>query len=559
MAVESKKMMFKDKSKPKIPFEKLPNLPKPVFTPLDLGIAHMDLGFATKSLLALQPTLADRRRVGYFKVDQTTQTEESDIVELKRVTGTIGTLMEDIERLRQDLSYTQHIAKRDYENQIDIRALELYAHANERIKELEKIHAEKIETIRKSYRSQLSNAISKIAGEYKVYYEEILQGRTGHHDTRIRELKQTVERLEHLLEVSEGELQGHKEALAVHKKKEEEKGRISPHMISLDPEMEHELRMNIVKLENELDEAQVELASKEDSVRKYRRQSETLLKQLEEEKSHVVQFKVDLETLKATSAADKERSEKLAQGQRDALEKEMLSKVANEKKEAATRAEKMAELQRLKELARHQQQEQQKNTLEEQLRKQNRHAPPPPAKADSEVSRELEKLRTFSTRQEEELVRLTKQFDRSNRVWETKLSIMQKNFHALKDESYLRQQFQRQSALLHYATVGYAVTNPAAATPPVKQIRAHPRVRAGIKKSSRAVKMDASPFEAPPAPTPTPVDDYQSSVSPEEDDETLHQLRSSISSAGSPSRSRTGSPGSARFGERRGGVQETQA
>ncbi len=65
----------------------------------------------------------------------------------------------------------------------------------------------------------------------------------------------------------------------------------------------------------------------------------------------------------------------------------------------------MAELQRLKELARHQQQEQQRNTLEEQLRKQNRHAPPPPAKADSEVSRELEKLRTFSTRQEEELVR----------------------------------------------------------------------------------------------------------------------------------------------------------
>lgn len=65
------------------------------------------------------------------------------------------------------------------------------------------------------------------------------------------------------------------------------------------------------------------------------RQSETLLKQLEEEKSHVVQFKVDLETLKATSAADKERSEKLAQGQRDALEKEMLSKVANEKKEVS--------------------------------------------------------------------------------------------------------------------------------------------------------------------------------------------------------------------------------
>lgn len=37
-----------------IPFEQLPNLPKPVFTPIDLGITHMDLGFTRKSVLAIE-------------------------------------------------------------------------------------------------------------------------------------------------------------------------------------------------------------------------------------------------------------------------------------------------------------------------------------------------------------------------------------------------------------------------------------------------------------------------------------------------------------------------
>lgn len=71
--------------------------------------------------------------------------------------------------------------------------------------------------------------------------------------------------------------------------------------------------------------------------------------------------------------------------------------------------------------------------------------------------------------------RLEKELVRTNRVWETKLAIMQKkwvhaswdvtllnfscslSFHALRDESFVRQNLQRQSTLLHYATVGYAV------------------------------------------------------------------------------------------------------
>lgn len=42
--------------------------------------------------MSCRPAISDWRRVSYFRADEATQTDESDIVELKNVTGTIGTL-----------------------------------------------------------------------------------------------------------------------------------------------------------------------------------------------------------------------------------------------------------------------------------------------------------------------------------------------------------------------------------------------------------------------------------------------------------------------------------
>ena len=43
-----------------------------------------------------------------------------------------------------------------------------YCRCNARCSELERLHKDKVEIVRKSYRSQLNNAIQKIAGEYQV-------------------------------------------------------------------------------------------------------------------------------------------------------------------------------------------------------------------------------------------------------------------------------------------------------------------------------------------------------------------------------------------------------
>ena len=55
--MEAKKLsmpLMKEKSRQMVPFEKLPNLPKPSYTPIDLGITHMDLGITRQSVLAIE-------------------------------------------------------------------------------------------------------------------------------------------------------------------------------------------------------------------------------------------------------------------------------------------------------------------------------------------------------------------------------------------------------------------------------------------------------------------------------------------------------------------------
>ena len=47
-----------------------------------------------------------------------------------------------------------------------------------------------MDQLRKSYQVQLDNSIRQIAGQYKAYYNDILQGKTGHHDAIIKKLKE---------------------------------------------------------------------------------------------------------------------------------------------------------------------------------------------------------------------------------------------------------------------------------------------------------------------------------------------------------------------------------
>ncbi|XP_031419180.2 uncharacterized protein C10orf67 homolog, mitochondrial isoform X2 [Clupea harengus] len=69
----------------------------------------------------------------------------------------------------------------------------------------------------------------------------------------------------------------------------------------------------------------------------------------------------------------------------------------------------------------------------------------------------LEKMEKLVAEQKTEIKRLKKDLRITIATWEKKFEILTKSFHAIKDEMFLRNNFQRQSAALHFASVSYTV------------------------------------------------------------------------------------------------------
>lgn len=51
---------------------------------------------------------------------------------------------------------------------------------------------------------------------------------------------------------------------------------------------------------------------------------------------------------------------------------------------------------------------------------------------------------------------LTKNLTRADKAWSAKYKILEANFHAIKDESYVRKYLEKQSTMLSHATLNYA-------------------------------------------------------------------------------------------------------
>ncbi|KAK2172322.1 hypothetical protein NP493_974g00059 [Ridgeia piscesae] len=79
-------------------------------------------------------------------------------------------------------------------------------------------------------------------------------------------------------------------------------------------------------------------------------------------------------------------------------------------------------------------------------------------KSDTEA--ELARLAKSEEALRDELTRTKREVEKVHRTWEKKFAILQHSLHALKDESFLRQTLQRQSAQLHMASISFAYDVP---------------------------------------------------------------------------------------------------
>ncbi len=68
------------------------------------------------------------KRIGHSVADNSTQTNESDILDLKYIIEMLRTLTLDTGKLRKDLTFAQSVLRANYEKQISDRSTELYVH-----------------------------------------------------------------------------------------------------------------------------------------------------------------------------------------------------------------------------------------------------------------------------------------------------------------------------------------------------------------------------------------------------------------------------------------------
>ncbi|XP_065896569.1 uncharacterized protein C10orf67, mitochondrial-like [Dysidea avara] len=493
----------------RLPFDQLPNLPKPVIPELDLNI----------DMLQTTPSshfLVGRRRIGYHVRDKSCQTDQSEMLDLKRVTMAMQNLSQDVLSLRKDLSYAQNVMKADYQAKITERATTLYCRMNKRLKDVEKSYREKISLLRNSYKTQLSDAVKKIAGEYKAYYEELLSGKSDRHDIIIKQLKEQTSEMAKFLEEKESQLEIANLQLKQSQmmlQNEEDKPIVimeTPPTGAVSEEEHYELQETMGLLQQELADLQVTASSNEATIRKLRRDNDGLNKQLSKEKEKFSQMKNDFDAFKKKTLEEQSRASRLAESQLVALEKEMKEQMEKEKEQELLAQQQHAEMEKMQSEARHLQEIAQRKAMEEKMAQEMN------TMSEQDALMALQTLQKVEAKQKKEIKRLEHELDRTNRAWEMKLTIMQRNFHAIKDEAFIRHSLQRQAATLHHATVGYAVQGLAG-----NEERVHsnfPKAKPLVSETTGTVQRSGrtssavaatglsslSSFLIPPAPSPSP-------------------------------------------------------
>ena len=77
-------------------------------------------------------------------------------------------LHQESKSLKRELAVTKQVMEAEYENRLQEKSLDMYCRINERVDELQKRHGERVEIVRRSFRQQLADVISKLNNDWRV-------------------------------------------------------------------------------------------------------------------------------------------------------------------------------------------------------------------------------------------------------------------------------------------------------------------------------------------------------------------------------------------------------
>uniref|UniRef100_A0A7M4EP05 DUF4709 domain-containing protein n=1 Tax=Crocodylus porosus TaxID=8502 RepID=A0A7M4EP05_CROPO len=379
-----------------------------------------------------------------------------------------------IDSLQQDFLIYKNVLCSQYEEKIQEHASNLCRHINDRLNDIEDFHKKREAQIRQSYQQQLSDALAVPRMDFEKHYfinEDTDSSVAEHMQVLMNKLLERDSKIQYL----EAELQDYHEHECVkmiifedddqekkmlEKENEDFKQEVS-RLYDMILHLENSLKLSEKenkKLDTKVRDMQLKMENDEKTVIKLITAHEEMKKELQNEKLLVksLQFKEakkDIETEvenKVTSTETKTAAlqveEKDTKQLKEVVESEHENIVSLEKKELQKREPQKGESQ--------------KGLISKKPKKTPSEKIIEKGDEKRALLAEIEKLRKSEGRERQHIESLKKEVEQVNRSWAKKFEILKKSLHAIKNEMFLRQSLQRQSASFNHATVSQTVAVP---------------------------------------------------------------------------------------------------
>ncbi|KAJ8314138.1 hypothetical protein KUTeg_008699 [Tegillarca granosa] len=263
-----------------------------------------------------RPSLADQHKVGFFSLDRCSQTEITEVVDLKEMTEVIQILLQDVKNLRRDINFTKHVMQADYESKVQEKSTDLYCRINEKVDELEKMHEERVGVVRRAFRQQLADAIARVSVLYNKNLERKIRsekqrqaGEQDKIDEKYKELQATIQRNDMVIQMLKNQLAQYQQQKIAEEDIIEELS-IKSRSPSINPEME-ELREEVDNLMRKIERMEEDLLQKDDETNTLTKEIENLSLKLQEEKATAEKYKSESDNLKSKIEQDMASSKRI--------------------------------------------------------------------------------------------------------------------------------------------------------------------------------------------------------------------------------------------------------
>ncbi|XP_040290358.1 uncharacterized protein C10orf67 homolog, mitochondrial [Bufo bufo] len=408
--------------------------------------------------IEFRQSISNQLRVGLYELDHSTQTDVSEVVEIKELTSVIQSLTQSLDTLKKEVILQKNLLQAEYEQKIEAQALELYNRMNDTVRDLEMVHKKKVSTLRKSFQQQLIDALAVIRSEYENHYSgnsELLKSKDSQAGAaKIQELRRKIIEKDLLIQSLEAQIS---------ELVENESPKQIIYQSEDDPEKEklleenEELKEKTDALQDSVHQLEMVLKEKDQHIRSLDLDVGAMRVRMEEDQRAIEKLSSAQEELKVQLENEKSSAADLLHQQKEDMENLLKTKLVEKDKEQI-QLQKENEEKALREIQR---QKQELIFAEEQLKKMREKLKTPKIDVNSmnaDQERLQAQVKTLLSVKEEDartIERLQRELERLNKTWEKKFDILKQSFHAIKDEMFLRQSLHRQAMNLHRVSVSY--------------------------------------------------------------------------------------------------------